>query len=91
MDLSRVQGHVLRSLASPSLALIFIFVIQIYVFIRHIKSDLVILAVYVNDILLTESDSDGLAEIKEYLRHHFVTKDMGKLKYFLEIEVAHQT
>ena len=41
------------------------------------------------DILLTESDSVGLVETK-YLRHHFVTKDMDKPKYFLGIEFAHQ-
>jgi len=46
--------------------------------------------VYVEDILLIESDSAGLVKIKEYLRRHFLIKDMGKLKYFLRIEVAHQ-
>ena len=51
---------------------------------------LVILTVYVDDILLTGSDSVSLAETKEYLRRHFVTKEMGKPKYFLGIEVAHQ-
>jgi len=25
-----------------------------------------------------------------YLKRHFVTKDMGRPKYFLEIEIAHQ-
>jgi len=45
--------------------------------------------VYV-DILLTGSDSAGLVEIKEYLRRHFVIKDMGKPNYFLRIEVAHK-
>jgi len=45
--------------------------------------------VYV-DILLTGSDSAGLVEIKEYLRRHFVIKDMGKPKYFLRIEVSHK-
>jgi len=44
--------------------------------------------VYVNDILLTGSDSAGLVETKEYLRCYFVTKDMGKPKYFLGIEVT---
>jgi len=44
---------------------------------------------YVDDILLTESDSAVLVE-KEYLRYHFVTKDMSKPKYFMGIEVAHQ-
>jgi len=47
------------------------------VFIRHIMSGLVILTVYVDDILLTVSDSAGLVETSEYVRHHFVTNDMG--------------
>ena len=60
------------------------------IFVRHTKSSLVILAVYVNDILLIGSDSAGLVETKKYLRRHFVSKDMSKPKYFLGIEVAHQ-
>ena len=54
------------------------------------KSGIVVLIVYVDDILLTGNDSDGLLETKKYLKRHFVTKDMRCLKYFLEIEVAHQ-
>jgi len=38
----------------------------------------VILAMYVDDILLTGSDSAGLVETKEYCRRHFVTKDINK-------------
>ena len=56
-------------------------------FVRHTKSDPVILTVYV-DILLTGSDFVALAE--EYLKHHFMTKDMRKPKKFLGIEVAYQ-
>ena len=41
-------------------------------------------------ILLTSSDSARLLEINQYLKCHFVTKDMGCPKYFLGIEVAHQ-
>ena len=40
--------------------------------------------------LLIESDYVALAEIKEYLKLHFVTNDMGKPRYFLGIEVAYQ-
>jgi len=54
------------------------------------KSGIVILVVYVDDILLIGSDSAGLLETKEYLKRHFVIKDMGTLKYFLRIEVTHQ-
>jgi len=50
----------------------------------------VILAVYVDDILLTESDSTDLAETKEYLKRHFVTKNMGRPRYFLGIEVTYK-
>jgi len=46
--------------------------------------------VYVDDILLTGSDSAGLLETNECLKRHFVTKDMERPKYFLGIEVAHQ-
>jgi len=60
------------------------------VFVRRTKSGSVILAVYVDDILLTGSDSVALAEIKEYLKRHFVTKDMEKPRYFFGIEVAYQ-
>ena len=59
-------------------------------FVRRIKYGSVILAVYVDDILLTGSDSVVLAEAKEYLKRHFLTKDMRKLRYFLWIEVAYQ-
>ena len=59
------------------------------VFIRRTKSGLAILAVFVYDILLTGSDSVPLAETKEYLKCHFVTKDIGKSKYFLGIEVTY--
>ena len=58
-----------------------------YAFVQLTKSGLVILTVYI-DILLTESDSAGLVETKEYLRRHFVTKNMGKPKYFPGIEMA---
>ena len=58
-------------------------------FVHRTKFSLVILTVYVIDILLTGSGS-ALAEMKEYLVHHFATKDMGKPKYFLGIEVAYQ-
>jgi len=59
------------------------------VFVHHTKSGSMILAVYV-DILLTGSNSVALVEIKEYLKRHFVPKDIGKPRYFLGIEVAYQ-
>jgi len=60
-----------------------------FAFVRHTKSDIVALAVYV-DILLTGSDSAGLLETKKYFKRHFMTKDMRRPEYFLGIEVVHQ-
>ena len=43
---------------------------------------------YVDDIVITGSDHHGIIQIKQHLGHHFQTKDLGKLRYFLGIEVA---
>ena len=41
-----------------------------------------------DDIVITGSDQDGIQKLKQHLFSHFQTKDLGKLKYFLVIEVA---
>ena len=41
-----------------------------------------------DDIIITGSDQDGIQKLKQHLFSHFQTKDLGKLKYFLSIEVA---
>ena len=41
-----------------------------------------------DDIVITGSDQDGIQKLKQHLFSHFQTKDLGKLKYFLSIEVA---
>ncbi|RVW84274.1 Retrovirus-related Pol polyprotein from transposon RE2 [Vitis vinifera] len=46
------------------------------------------LVVYVDDIVITGSDQDGIQKLKQHLFTHFQTKDLGKLKYFLGIEIA---
>jgi len=32
--------------------------------------------------------NEGIAQLKQHLSSHFQTKDLGKLKHFLGIEVA---
>ena len=41
-----------------------------------------------DDIVITGSDHDGIQKLKQHLFTHFQTKDLGKLKYFLGIEIA---
>ncbi|KAL0342967.1 UNVERIFIED_CONTAM: Retrovirus-related Pol polyprotein from transposon RE1 [Sesamum angustifolium] len=48
------------------------------VFVQTTTSGMVVLAVYVDDILITGSDIVGIEEAKTYLQKHFVTKDLGR-------------
>lgn len=44
--------------------------------------------VYVDDFIITCNDTQALQEFKDYLHKCFRMKDLGKLKYFLGLEVA---
>ena len=48
----------------------------------------ILLIVYVDDIIVTGDDKQGIDDLKRYLQNSFRTKDLGKLRYFLGIEVA---
>ena len=41
-----------------------------------------------DDIVITGSDHDGIQKLKQHLFSHFWKKNLGKLMYFLGIEVA---
>ena len=59
------------------------------VFYYHNSSgQCIYLVVYVEEIVITSSDQDGIQKLKQHLFIHFQTKDLGKLKYFLGIEIA---
>ncbi|RVX07639.1 Retrovirus-related Pol polyprotein from transposon TNT 1-94 [Vitis vinifera] len=59
------------------------------VFYHHNSSgQCIYLVVYVDDIVITSSDQNGIQKLKQHLFTHFQTKDLGKLKYFLGIEIA---
>lgn len=44
--------------------------------------------VYVDDFIIAGNDSSTIHRFKEYLNKSFKMKDLGKLKYFLGLEVA---
>ena len=59
------------------------------VFYHHNSSgQCIYLVVYVDDIVITGSDQDGIQKLKQHFFTYFQTKDLGKLKYFLGIEIA---
>ena len=57
------------------------------IFYRNSSSGIILLVVYVNDIVITGSDSKGISSLKSFLQSQFHTKDLGMLRYFLGIEV----
>jgi len=59
------------------------------VFFRSSSLNKVIyLAVYLDDIVITCDDQEGIKDLKQHLLNHFHTKDLGRLRSFLGIEVA---
>ena len=58
-------------------------------FIKAHNSEFIALIVYVDDIVLTGNSLAEIERIKHILHINFHIKDLGKLKYFLGIEVAH--
>ena len=45
--------------------------------------------VYVNDIIVTRNDLEEREALKQCLVKEFEIKELGRLKYFLGIDVAH--
>ena len=59
------------------------------IFYHHNSSrQCIYLVVHVDDIIITNSDQDGIQKLKQHLLTHFQIKDLGKLKYFPGIEIA---
>ncbi|XP_019250952.1 PREDICTED: uncharacterized protein LOC109229855 [Nicotiana attenuata] len=57
-------------------------------FIKGTPGNLVLLAVYVDDIIITGDDTAEIFALKHFLDAQFKIKDLGSLHYFLGIEVS---
>ena len=53
------------------------------VFYWNSSSGIILLVVYVDDIVITGSDSTGISSLKSFLHGQFHTKDLERLRYFL--------
>ncbi|CAJ2663478.1 unnamed protein product [Trifolium pratense] len=59
-------------------------------FVKHSKSGgVTVLLVYVDDIIVTGDNEEEQQMLSQHLAKEFEIKTLGKLKYFLGIEVAH--
>lgn len=57
------------------------------VYIRQSKGENLIVGVYVDDLLITGTSVSIIEEFKEQMNHIFEMSDMGRLSYYLGIEV----
>ncbi|XP_019231436.1 PREDICTED: uncharacterized protein LOC109212260 [Nicotiana attenuata] len=57
-------------------------------FTKKAGSDIVVILVYVDDLLITGNNQQLLCETRSDLKKRFKMKDLGELKFFLGIEFA---
>ncbi|XP_019228108.1 PREDICTED: uncharacterized protein LOC109209314 [Nicotiana attenuata] len=55
---------------------------------KKIASDLVVILVYVDDLLVTGSDLTLIKQVRKRLQERFKMKDLGELKYFFGIDFS---
>lgn len=57
-------------------------------FIKCNASKIITLIVYIDDIIITRDDPSEMEDLQRLISKWFEMKELGKLKYFLTIEVA---
>ncbi|XP_031738814.1 uncharacterized protein LOC116402772 [Cucumis sativus] len=55
---------------------------------RQTSSDIVLLLLYVDDMIIVGDDPQAISDLQCYLGRHFEMKDLGTLSYFLGLEIS---
>ena len=57
-------------------------------FLRRSDHGITILLLYVDDMIITSDDMQGIQDLKHFLGRQFEMKDLGPLNYFLSLKVS---
>ena len=57
-------------------------------FVRTSPQGRVLILLYVDDMIITGDDTTGIVDTQKYLYRQFQIKDLGRLRYFLGLEIA---
>lgn len=57
-------------------------------FTKHVDSEIVVVLVYVDDLMITGSNHQLLSSTRQDIQMKFKRKDLGELKFFLGIEFS---
>ncbi len=56
-------------------------------YVKKTDYGIVVIVIYVDDLIITGDNDADIFDLKKLLKHKFEMKDLGKLRYFLGIEV----